>query len=172
MEFQSPVPPTVWQRLADPAQKRAFAALLLSKPDNDQGRYDAAVTLFPDPADTFLVFQVKDQWQYDPIVIEEKARLSKATPPDALPTVEQVAQEVYALGIDNTKTVKERLEAYRLYGELRQMIGKGNGPNLQVNVHNDNRGVLVIPQRSTDPVAFAQKAIEMQARLVGAKSSA
>lgn len=172
MDFQDPVPSTVWQRLADPVQKRAFAALLLAKPDNDQGRYEAAVTIFPDPADSFLVYQIKEQWPNDPVVIAEKARLSKATPPEDLPTVEQIAKEVYALSIDNTKSVKERLEAYRLYCEVRQILGKGTAVTVNNNTINDHRGVYVIPERSTDPVAFQELAIGMQARLVGAKSTA
>lgn len=170
MDNTSPVPQSVWQRLADPELKRAFARHLSGKPDNQQGRFEAARLTMPDePENSFLIFQIMEQWPNDITVIAERDRLAKTTPSDALPTLEQTAKEVYNLAIDNTKSVKERLEAYRLYGELMQMLGKNSvvTNNTTNNTYNDNRGVYVIPQRAAahDPV-FEGRAKEQQARLI------
>jgi len=173
MEQTISVPQSVWERLADPALKLAFAGFLAVKPDSPQGRFEAARLTMPnEPENSFLIFQIADQWPNDVLVIAERDRLSRITPTETLPTVEQTAREVYNLAIDNSKSVRERLDAYRLYGELRQMIGKGNGTVVNNNILNDNRGVYVVPARVTDQAAFQLKAVEQQARLSGAKSTA
>lgn len=162
------VSPALIDRLGDPAKKKAFAYYLRRYPDNAQGYMNAAGQVFPDEADHFLRWEVSAKWPFDPVVRMELDKLARAEPEADLPTVEQVAREVYSLSIDNTKSVKERLDAYRLYGELRQMIGKA-GPtinNQTNNTFNDNRGFYVVPERATDTAAFEREAIEQQARLV------
>jgi len=172
MDQTSPVPQTVWDRLADPALKLAFARFMASRPDSQQGRFEAAkLTLPNEPDNSFLIFQVMEYWPADVLVIAERERLARTTGTADLPTMEQTAREVYNLAVDQTKTVKERLEAYRLYGELTQMIGKASTTNNTVNnTYNDHRGVFIVPERVTDAgqAAFAIKAENQQARLVAA----
>lgn len=156
---------TTWQRYADPERKKAYARHAINRPDTPQGRYEAAVLVFPDASDDALARQAAEEYRYDRVVIEEMDRLAKAEPETNLPTKAQQARDIYDLAI-SAASIDDRLKAHKLYAEVMGHIVKpGDGASTN-NTFIDNRSVILLPTRANSLDEFEAEAIEHQARLV------
>lgn len=157
---------TPWGQFSDPERKRKFAALARVRPDTTEGRFEAASLSFPKDADTALVYKAAEEYPFDPIVLEEKARLAKVEPLDQLPTKAQQARDIYNIAM-GAKSESDRLAAHKLYADLMGYVQKplentGGGNT----TYNDNRSVILLPRRSTNIDEWEAEAVEHQARLV------
>jgi hypothetical protein len=156
---------TPWQRFADPERKRKFAALARVRPDTRDGRYEAACLTFPDICDNNLVFKAIEEYPFDRVVIEERARLEAAEPEHGLPTKAQQARDIYNLA-QGAASIDEKLKAHKLYAEIMGHVvkpGEGNGGG---NTYIDNRSVILLPRRETNLDEWEAQTITQQAQLV------
>lgn len=158
-------PQTSWARYADEDLKRQFAKLCRERPDNQAGRFEAASLVFPKDVDTFLVLKAADEWPFDPIVIAEHAELGKAEAADELPSREQQARDVYRLAQDKEKTVDDRLKAHKLYADLMGYVQKP-GASAGVNIYNDNRRVMLMPNPANSLDEWENAASQHQSKLI------
>lgn len=159
-----------WNRFADVARKKRFAALYRARPQNTQGRMEAAMLTFPDEVDNALVFKAADEYPYDRVCVDERDRLDLEEKGVGLPTKELQAREIWNMANDMTKSVTERLAAHKLYAEIQGNIVKGApGGGAAPTIYNDNRRVMYypsIPQGAAAVDAWENQAIDQQARLV------
>lgn len=155
---------TPWQKYGDEANKRKYAALARTRPDTDDGRFEAACLTFTDPADTMLVHKAAAEYRFDRIVIEEMSKLAASEPEGGLPTRFEQARDIYNLASDTSRSVSDRLKAHELYATIQGHIKKPSEGGM--NVYNDNRRVMVMPAPVDDLEAFEARAINHQARLV------
>ena len=156
---------TPWQRFADPERKRKFAALARVRPDTREGRYEAACLTFPDQCDDNLALMAMEQYPFDRVVIEERARLEAEEPTDGLPSKAQQARDIYNLAQGAT-SIDDKLKAHKLYAEIMghvQKPGDGAGGG---NTYIDNRSVILLPRRETNLAEWEAETIDQQARLV------
>lgn len=103
-------------RLDDEKLKRRYAAELLRQPGEP---YAAAAALLPGGQDINVTALMGQLWPTDAIVIEEMNRLREELGDAAgLPSKERYLLEIYEMGRDRTKTVTERLAAYKLVGDV------------------------------------------------------
>ena len=93
------------------ALKRIFARALLRQPHKPQ---DAARRVFPGPANGPRAAQAAQHWPTDPDVL---AMVDAMTTDDGLPSREEVAWEIWAIGMNEEAADRDRLSAFKLYVE-------------------------------------------------------
>jgi len=99
--------------------KALFAHELLKTPDEP---FQAALRIEPN---TGLALQMVHEWTKDAFVLEEKERLLSENGAKAfLPSKEDYARNVYKFAEEKGYDPKDRLTAYRLYGEIMGYIEK------------------------------------------------
>jgi len=137
--------------------KDAFAAALLRTPTDP---FFAACTLFEN---RIHAMEVAKTWPYDLYVLQRQADLIDQLGDEAfLPNKAELARRVYEVAGAATDT-KDRLLAYKLYGEIRGFIEKAGGANVNVNVNNNR--VMVVKDFGTFE-EWEQKSIRQQQKLV------
>lgn len=162
-----------WQRQTDETDhteaKQAYARYIYGKPATPEARFHAARQLYPSQETVGFALTVASDWPDDPIVIAELDRLASEDEQD-LPNKAKLARDIYNLADDGSKSVDDRLKAYKLYAEVRGFIEK---PAPIGNVNNnyvDNRKVMLIPP--SPPIdEWEQGAVNQQAKLVSDASS-
>jgi hypothetical protein len=145
--------------------KLLFAAELLKVGNAPNEAFRAAIVIFPD--DTSLALRAATNWVTDPIVIAEKARLSKDyDEEDYLPSKHDLLREIH----DKAKAAvfsEDYARLMRLYMEVRGMIAKPQ-PNTNVNIIQNK--VMVVRDHGTDDNWKAGVKAQ-QTRLINAGSS-
>lgn len=113
------------------ALKRDFAYRLLHNPAKPQ---DAAVAVFPGPANRMRAMQAATQWPQDTEVQAIAAELLKQHGAEHfLPSKEEVAREILALAQNEEVDEKHRLDAYKLFGDYMGYL-KGATATIDVGV--------------------------------------
>lgn len=145
--------------------KKLFAAELLKNPENP---FAAALQLFG--TDTQSAFVAASRWLTDPVVIEEKERLTTEGFDEFLPTKADLALAAWNLTKDPLVRAEDKIKAMRLYGEIRGFIEK---PQTTINNNNltDNRRVMVVHEKHSNLEDWEQIAITQQRAISHASKS-
>lgn len=144
----------------DDVLKDAFANALLRTPHDP---FAAALQLFGN--DTMKALQVSKAWVSDIYVLAKQAELLEQYGEDEfLPSKAMLARRVFELAEMPNKDAKDRLAAYRLYGELRGYISK-DGTTVNVNATVNNNRVMVIKDHG-DEGEWETKAQRQQTKLI------
>jgi hypothetical protein len=139
--------------------KDAFANALLRTPYDPFG---AALSIFGN--DTMKALQVSKEWTHDFYVLAKQAELLEQYGEDEfLPSKTVLARRIFELA-ETSRDAKDRLAAYRLYGELQGHIKKDGGTNVQFNNVTNNR-VMVIKDHGNDD-DWERKAQKHQTKLI------
>lgn len=126
--------------------KKRFAQALIKQPDQP---VVAALEVFGH--NNSVAMRVAWEWPLDPEVKEFMAEIAEANGGEKafLPSRNDYALSVWRLAKDETKPTSERLSAFRLFGDICGYIEKPNAPNVNVNVGNQNR-VMIVRDFGTD----------------------
>lgn len=146
-------------------QKKAFAEALMQMPGKP---FDAALQVTG--TNTNRALWIATNWPNDAEVKAITAQLIEdGGEMQFLPSKADLARKVWELG-NTAFEAKDRLAAYRLYGEIRGFIDKPNA-NVQINNNTnvDNR-VLVVKDLGTDD-DWEAKAEAQQRALVNVSTS-
>lgn len=112
---------TTWEAPELIAQKKAFARALLSCSTS----FEAASQIFPGSDNVGRCFQVKETWVSDPIVIAEMERLiADRGKLEFLPDKAALAKAVWVLATEGSRSTKDKIDAFALYGEVMGFIEK------------------------------------------------
>lgn len=140
------------------ALKHKFAEALLREPHEP---YRAGVLVFGN--DTRRALEASQQWVFDLAVLEYQTELLEKLGPDAfLPAKAETARRIWSVG-ETATDAKDKLQAYKLYAELRGFVPKGDGNNTNVNV-TLNR-VMVMRDFGSDE-DWEAKAASQQSKLI------
>jgi hypothetical protein len=161
LPFNSAVPAPVRD---ETELKRRFALELMRTPSEP---FNAARRVFPGDI-TEAIFKAQS-WPVDPDVQAFIKELTSRQPDDGgiLPTKDHLARMLWDLATDTTKKVdtRDRLTAFKLYGELRGFIDKsGAGTNVNITNAISNK-VLVVKDFGSDD-DWEKKAKAQQAKLI------
>ena len=105
------------------ALKRAFAEALLRNPTKPA---EAAFSVLPGAANVGQALRIANEWPADPLVKSTMAALVEEHGAEHfLPTKEEVARELLEIARDGEAENRQRLDAYKLYGEFMGFSGKG-----------------------------------------------
>jgi hypothetical protein len=143
--------------------KAAFALAYLKKPDDAFG---AALTVF---SDTGAALRASMNWINDDEVLAEMDRLEGEYGVDAfLPTKEDICRDILKIAADAYAPTKERVNAYRLYAEVRKFIEKGTKVDVNNSV-NQTHNVMNVPMPASieewqEKARFQQKQLVSDAR--------
>ena len=100
--------------------KKEFAREWLKSPDEP---FRAAYRMFPGDFNRACVMGA--QWQRDPVVLAEMRRIREMEPAaSALPTREDIAQEILTLARSDTLKPEQKFQGYRLASELLGFVQK------------------------------------------------
>ncbi len=137
-------------------RKTAFAMELLKSPDNP---LKAALAIEPNTGEALRMVHF---WTNDGFVIAEKARLLNENGAKSfLPTREEYAKAVYDLACSACEDLKDRLTAFRLYGDIMGFIEK---PGVNINNNVVTNKVMVVNNNGSND-EWEQKLLRQQKAL-------
>jgi len=137
-------------------RKTAFAIELLKSPDNP---LKAALVIEPNTGEALRMVHF---WSNDNFVLSEKARLLKECGAKSfLPTKEEFAKSVYKLAQTAGEELKDRLTAFRLYGDIMGFIEK---PGINVNTNVITNRVMVVNSNGSND-EWEQRLLQQQKKL-------
>lgn len=149
-----------------PEQRLDFAKKMHRRPQN-MLEYRRQITTILLGEESHMIGAAVVQWPDAPDVLAEWERLddsgAKEEVADGLPTKQKWARDVYNAAADDRFDLRDRLHAFKLYGEAQGFVG---GSATITNI--DNRSIILMPQRRRliDDPEHEAKVISAQARLV------
>lgn len=150
-------------RLKDITLIKRYAAEQLRRSDEENRDYRIALEILLDPG---LATSAVEIWNNDPVLLQERLRLQEEFGERAeLPTKETLTKEVLALGRTAAFTVAERLNAYKLVGEMMGFIGRGAAQPTSVAIFANK--VMAVKDHGSDD-DWESRAAKQQADLVQA----
>jgi hypothetical protein len=142
---------------ADLVMKKAFAAALLQHPNN---AFEAALSIVPD---TGRALRIYTEWTNDPVVIEERNKLTEDCEElDLLPDKAKLAKEIWDRMVE-CRSPEDFGKLAELYGKVRGFIEKPS-PNVQNNFTSNK--VMVVTNNGSNE-QWAEKLERQQRALSG-----